>query len=357
MPGELERLKERVQKDPSSRLFIPLADELRKAGMREEAVQVLRDGLERQPDYMSARVALGKLYLEEDNLEGAIAEFRRVADAIPDNLFAQRKLAEIHLRLGDLEDAKKAFEIVIRLNPMDLEAKKTLERLNGVNAADENEAPGEAPAEAEPPAEEPMAVAPEPPVANPAPEAEGKPDFGTGESPGDLRIDDGTSEAGESPGAEGPNESESPARGQAAEGPAAAEEDLAGWFEENSEGVREEDGEIVIESGADNVIEDDVLKDNVIEDGAIAGGEADETAADALSAADALIGEGEYARGLLRLRRHLELYPEDIQALQRHEELRMLIKLLGIEGDVKVSMLGAFLESAKRKKDDFFRGP
>lgn len=55
---EIERLKEKLDKDPNSKLFIPLAEEYKKAGMFDEAVDVLLKGLERQPGYMSARVAL-----------------------------------------------------------------------------------------------------------------------------------------------------------------------------------------------------------------------------------------------------------------------------------------------------------
>ena len=215
MPGELERLKERVQKDPSSRLFISLADELRKAGLRVEAVQVLHDGLERQPDYMSARVALGKLYLEEDNLEAALVEFRRVADAIPDNLFAQRRLADIYLSLGDLENAKRSFEMVVRLNPMDMEAKEALEKLNGRDAPGAaSPEPGAAGAMEEPGGagtpEEPVSVEP---AAGPVRGV----DAGPGENPiagesEDIRVDDASFAAAEGPAVGGGDEGESPAR-------------------------------------------------------------------------------------------------------------------------------------------------
>ncbi|HKZ57404.1 MAG TPA: hypothetical protein VJ024_06855, partial [Thermodesulfovibrionales bacterium] len=76
--NELERLKERVDKDPSSKLFVPLAEEYKKAGMFEEAVDVLMKGLERHPNYMSARVSLGKIYIEKEMLNEAGQEFEKV---------------------------------------------------------------------------------------------------------------------------------------------------------------------------------------------------------------------------------------------------------------------------------------
>jgi tetratricopeptide (TPR) repeat protein len=122
MADELEKLKEKVRKDPNSKLFVPLAEMYRKAGMLEEAIGELKEGLERQPSYMSARVALGKIYMEKQMKAEAREEFAKVVDSIPNNLFAQKKLAEVSLELGDRLAAGRALRAVIKLNPMDEEA-------------------------------------------------------------------------------------------------------------------------------------------------------------------------------------------------------------------------------------------
>jgi len=116
---DIERLKDKVSKDPNSKLFIPLAEEYKKAGMFDEAIEVLTKGLERQPDYMSARVSLGKVYMERGMLEEARGEFEKVADSIPDNLYAHKRLAEIYRDLGERDKAVKEFKTVLNLNPMD----------------------------------------------------------------------------------------------------------------------------------------------------------------------------------------------------------------------------------------------
>src|SRR5512135_3267323 len=92
---EIERLKEKLAKDPDSKLFVPLAEEYKKAGMLDEAVDVLTKGLETQPSYLSARVSLGKIYIDRGMLDEARAEFEKVITVIPDNLYAHKKLAEI----------------------------------------------------------------------------------------------------------------------------------------------------------------------------------------------------------------------------------------------------------------------
>ncbi|MEK7789333.1 MAG: hypothetical protein AAB283_05390, partial [Planctomycetota bacterium] len=57
---DIEKLKEKLKKDPNSKLFVPLAEEYRKKGMLDEAISVLMTGITSQPGYTSARVSLGK---------------------------------------------------------------------------------------------------------------------------------------------------------------------------------------------------------------------------------------------------------------------------------------------------------
>lgn len=127
--SEIEKLREKVEKDPNSKLFVPLAEEYRKAGMVDEAISVLQKGIERQPSYMSARVSLGKIYLEKMMLSEARAEFESVVSAIPDNLYAHKKLAEICRDTGDRETAMREFRTVLRLNAMDDDAHASLRQL------------------------------------------------------------------------------------------------------------------------------------------------------------------------------------------------------------------------------------
>jgi tetratricopeptide (TPR) repeat protein len=128
---DIERLKEKVDKDPNSKLFIPLAEEYKKAGMFDEAIGALTKGLERQPEYMSARVSLGKIYIARSMLDEARAEFEKVISTIPDNLYAHKKLAEIYRNLGEKDRAVKEFKTVLKLNPMDEWAVTSLSDIEG----------------------------------------------------------------------------------------------------------------------------------------------------------------------------------------------------------------------------------
>ena len=116
---DIERLKEKVNKDPNSKLFILLAEEYKNAGMLDEAINVLTEGIEKQPGYMSARVSLGKIYLERGMLDEARVEFEKVVHTIPENLYAHKKLAEIYRDLGERDRAVEEFKEVLKLNPID----------------------------------------------------------------------------------------------------------------------------------------------------------------------------------------------------------------------------------------------
>ncbi len=129
---DIEKLKERLANNPDSKLFVPLAEEYRKAEMFDEAIEVLKQGLENQPSYMSARVSLGKIYLEKEMFDEALSEFEEVIKTIPDNLFAHKKLAEIYKDRGLNSKARERYETVLRLSPLDDDAQMNLEALEGL---------------------------------------------------------------------------------------------------------------------------------------------------------------------------------------------------------------------------------
>lgn len=116
---DIKRLKEKIEKDPNSKLFVPLAEEYKKAGMYDEAIDVLIKGIERQPNYLSARVSLGKIYIEKGMYKEAKEEFEKVTEVIPDNLYAHKKLVEIYKELGDMDKTMYELKKVLEINPSD----------------------------------------------------------------------------------------------------------------------------------------------------------------------------------------------------------------------------------------------
>lgn len=96
----IEELKRRVQSDPASIAFAALAEEYRRAGRFDEAIETCNTGLVRHPSYLSAHVTLGRALIEVGRLEDARTELEYVLKLAPENLAAIRGLAEIHHRIG-----------------------------------------------------------------------------------------------------------------------------------------------------------------------------------------------------------------------------------------------------------------
>ena len=115
----IDDLRRRLEKDPGSRLFAQLAEELRKDGDLEEAINVCREGLKRQPAYPSARMTLGRALFDTGDLGAARAEFETVLKGAPDNILASRLLAECLEGLGDLAAAARQYRTTLALAPGD----------------------------------------------------------------------------------------------------------------------------------------------------------------------------------------------------------------------------------------------
>ncbi|MBI5746793.1 MAG: hypothetical protein HZA13_07310 [Nitrospirae bacterium] len=121
---EIVKLTEKMTKDPASTLFFPLAEEYRKCGMLDEAIMLLTDGLKNHPNFLSARVSLGKIYLQKGIIPDARREFEKVVQFAPDNLLAQKKLAIIYRDEGERDKALDSCRRLLLLNPNDEEIKK-----------------------------------------------------------------------------------------------------------------------------------------------------------------------------------------------------------------------------------------
>jgi tetratricopeptide (TPR) repeat protein len=374
---EIEKLREKVEKDQNSKLFVPLAEEYRKVGMLDEATEVLQKGLQRQPGYMSAKVSLGKIYLEKGQREEARVEFEDVIKSIPDNLFAHKKLAEIYRDTGSKDLAIKAFRKVLKLNPMDEETLSNLRDLEG--ASTEQQAGGIQDVSTQP-EEEPVSAEEENPFEsmvledNSQKQEESQPE----ESGEDL---DAFKKSLFGADAEVVEEIPEDARAVETDSTKAGEitEDVEeGWSFGEAENAQE------IETGEEDVteVEDipedadkelsfgemaDVLKTEVLETDekpetvekfspevySAVGSISPTDNSELLKTADRFISEGKYLAAINSYQQIIAAAPEDKKTLQRIEELRSLLKLMGKDKEVLISKLNAFLSAIKKRGDEF----
>jgi len=315
---EIEKLRMRVEKDPTSRLFLPLAEEYRKSGMLDEAIGVLLGGLAQHPTYSSARVALGRIYLEKDMVSEAKTEFEKVVSVVSGNLFAHRKLADIYRDLGDAEKAASEYKTVLALNPLDEEAFASLEAIEGKKAEEEPVA-SFSPAE-----KETVRV-----------EGLGKP------AEGEARED--THQEPEAYGAEEVVEGE----------PAEVLEDqfFGEEFEEFSRALSQDsEGPAALSAEVFELPDELHVEDDFAEAYPPERGKEVSSAMD-ISAADSLIKGGNYAKAVDAYLGLLAKNPDNKELLQRMAELKAYLKLTGESEEVLIARLETFRDGIKRRFD------
>jgi predicted Zn-dependent protease len=119
----------KYQEDPTSRIFAPLAEAYRKAGLVEEAIEIAREGLTLHPQFIGGRVALARALFDKRNYGDVVVELVQVVQDAPDNLVAQRLFAESCLILGRTAEALDAYKMLLYYSPQDCELAKIVQEL------------------------------------------------------------------------------------------------------------------------------------------------------------------------------------------------------------------------------------
>src|SRR5881296_1709416 len=125
----IESLKDRIARDPLSRAFLQLAEEYRKEGRYQEAIDVCLEGLQRHPAYHTARISLGRTYMEGGDLENARRAFVEVLELQPENHLAAKLLAEIQKKMGDVNGAAATYRGILSYYPNDREVATLLQEM------------------------------------------------------------------------------------------------------------------------------------------------------------------------------------------------------------------------------------
>lgn len=132
MPGdpalmaEIEELKKKLSQNPDSLIFVPLADAYRKAGLYDDAIEICKKGLEKHPSYTSARVVLGRVYIEKNKFDEAIQELKKVESVDTDNIMVHTMLGNMYLKKKMYAEAVEQFQRVLSINPEDIETQEKL---------------------------------------------------------------------------------------------------------------------------------------------------------------------------------------------------------------------------------------
>jgi tetratricopeptide (TPR) repeat protein len=133
-PDRLSQLRARWEADPSSRIFLQLAEEYRHLGRVQDALAVLDKGLKEHPGYLSALVAKGRCHIELGEAEAARLVLERVVKQDATQMVANKLLVRAYLETGDPVKARERLDLYTLLNDSDPEIEELRRRIRQLEA-------------------------------------------------------------------------------------------------------------------------------------------------------------------------------------------------------------------------------
>ncbi len=133
-PELIEKYQILLERDPRSQLFAPLTEAYRKMGLLEEAFRIAVRGVQFNPNFGGGRIALAKVFLDRENLQGAIDELEKARDLSPDNILAHTLLGDSYLKSKRPKDALRSYKMVLFLAPNNEKAQRVVRKLESLTA-------------------------------------------------------------------------------------------------------------------------------------------------------------------------------------------------------------------------------
>src|SRR3954452_2936486 len=133
IPDRLAQLRAKWDADPTSRVFLQLAEEYRHLGRVKDALAVLDRGLKEHPGYLSALVAKGRCHLELGEGEPARAVLERVVKQDATQMVANKLLVRAYLETGEPAKARERLDLYSLLNDSDPEIEELRRRIKALD--------------------------------------------------------------------------------------------------------------------------------------------------------------------------------------------------------------------------------
>src|SRR5918992_2162922 len=100
MSDEIRRMSDELARDPSSLVFLPLAETLRRQGQLDLARKIAIRGLERHPHNPDAHDQLARILADRGDLQAAFDEWDMVLRLVPAHVGALKGMAFIRFQQG-----------------------------------------------------------------------------------------------------------------------------------------------------------------------------------------------------------------------------------------------------------------
>ena len=141
--ARIDELKQKFDENPR-RYFAPLANEYRKSGDLEQAIQLCRAYLPQNAGHMSGHIVFGQALFESGQFDEARTVFETALGLDPENLIALRHLGDIAREAGDHATARQWYQRVLDADPRNEEMAQVLANLPATPPSADPAAAGEA---------------------------------------------------------------------------------------------------------------------------------------------------------------------------------------------------------------------
>jgi tetratricopeptide (TPR) repeat protein len=111
------------------RVFARLANEYRKRGELDSAIEICRSHVPLQPGYISGHIVLGQALYDSGSLEEARSTFETALTLDPENLIALRHMGDIARSDGDIDGARRWYRQLLEVDPQNEEVAAQIEAL------------------------------------------------------------------------------------------------------------------------------------------------------------------------------------------------------------------------------------
>lgn len=134
--ARLEDLERKFEENPR-RYFAPLANEYRKAGEPQRAVELCRAQLPEVPGHISGHIVLGQALFDARDFTAARGALETALALDPENIVALRYLGDIARELGESAEAERWYARTLEADPYNEAAMAALEAVRATAAVAE----------------------------------------------------------------------------------------------------------------------------------------------------------------------------------------------------------------------------
>ena len=119
MVDDVSRLSDELARDPSSMVFVPLGEALRRKGQLDLALRVAVRGLERHPHLADGHDLLARIAVDRGELQRAFDEWDMVLRLADGHVGALRGMGFICFQQARLEEAEQYLAAAAAAAPTD----------------------------------------------------------------------------------------------------------------------------------------------------------------------------------------------------------------------------------------------